>query len=473
MTNGHRPHFEIEDRHVREEDARVTGWSETFVRPDFGQHGAELLRTVRSVRESLARSRDYASASTSYVSVRVPPERAIYQEKSRLRQVGLEVVALTDRPDTGIARVSKDHYDELESRILRYATQPGHPYRSYLSVIESIDPVPGEIKIDPAINREANTPQRCILHLYSGLSPAERAAISLTVRNYVAEIGRGEAAIRAFSNGITTVEAELTPEEMVRTGYEFSTIRRITPNRLFFTTDSVALGAVPPNVTVAQPLAGTAVAVVDTGIHPDSPYVAPPVVARLPQLPPGAVAAENKHGTFVASRVLYGDLIEHGIRNGQLVPACHLVDVPVFGILPNGTDADVPETHLAEAIDRAIPNLPANARVVNISLGTDVPIVDHAFSLVANVIDHLVHERDIVVVVSAGNIRDRALVRTYPAQVHHPSWRIDPPGEALLALTVGGIAHFTDTNTISAAREMSAFSRRGPGADGGVSSPVT
>jgi hypothetical protein len=123
---------------------------------------------------------------------------------------------------------------------------------------------------------------------------------------------------------------------------------------------------------------------------------------------------------------------------------------------------------LAEAIDRAIPNLPASARVVNISLGTDVPIVDHAFSLVANVIDHLVHERDIVVVVSAGNIRDRALVRTYPAQVHHPSWRIDPPGEALLALTVGGIAHFTDANTISAAREMSAFSRRGPGADGGL-----
>ena len=146
MAEDQRPHFEITDRHIREDDVRVTGRLVTYPRADFGQHGAQLLNTTRQTRAALSESLDYASTAATFVQVRTPPEQPISREKFKLRSVGIEVVALTARPDAAIARLSKEHYDELESRILRYAIQPTHPYRSYLSVIDAIEPVPADAR---------------------------------------------------------------------------------------------------------------------------------------------------------------------------------------------------------------------------------------------------------------------------------------------------------------------------------------
>ena len=55
-------------------------------------------------------------------------------------------------------------------------------------------------------------------------------------------------------------------------------------------------------------------------------------------------------------------------------------------------------------------------------------------------------------------MRPREEVRTYPAHVPRTSWRIDAPGEALLALTVGGIAHFVDANALCAPKARTAMS---------------
>jgi len=123
---------------------------------------------------------------------------------------------------------------------------------------------------------------------------------------------------------------------------------------------------------------------------------------------------------------------------------------------------------LAQAIDQLVPQLPPAVRVLNACVGTDSPILDGQFSVVANVLDQHARARDLVVVVSAGNIRDPRLIRNYQAELSKPLWRVDPPAESLLSLTVGSIAHFGDGTTVVAPRGLSPFSRRGPGADGGL-----
>ena len=64
--------------------------------------------------------------------------------------------------------------------------------------------------------------------------------------------------------------------------------------------------------------------------------------------------------------------------------------------------------------------------------------------------------------------RDPRRIRTYPNEISLPHWRIDAPGDSLLALTVGSIARYNADGALSKPRELSPFSRRGPGVDGGI-----
>jgi hypothetical protein len=318
------------------------------------------------------------------------------------------------------------------------------------------------------IDAEATAAIDCIVHLYSGLTERERAAVVLSLRNYLAETAHlvGEAAFLA--NGTTALEARLTPADMRETARSFSTVRSFTPNRVYFLTDSTPFYPVNPNCTVVAPTCSVAVAVFDGGINANSRAFSGVIQAVLPSLPSGAVAPLGEHGSFVASRVIYGDDIEQQQQSGVLEPKCPLVDVPIFGKDATGRAVPVTEPQLAVAIERAISALPNNARVLNLSLGTDSPILDASYSLVAQVLDEQARKRDLIPVVTAGNIRDPRRIATYPREVDQPHWRIDPPAESLLSVTVGSIARYVDAGALSRVGELSPFSRRGPGADGGV-----
>jgi hypothetical protein len=468
MPPEERTHFEIPEGAVHEDRVHSTGRSVPYPRSDLGAHGAALLLATRRTHESLSRTRDYAEVDELFVQVTTPPTRSIAREKAKLAFEGVEIVSITSEPNRALARIPKGSLERLESRIERYATAAGHPNRSTFSVIETIQPVPPEAKLDPGLPADLDLPAPCLLHLYSSLSGREQATVASSVREFVSSIGHGAVAVRPLSTGATLIEAVLSRREMLDTGREFSTVRYFTPNRVFYLTDAIALGRLPHDIEVQAPATSVAVAVIDSGISSSSPYLGPLLVTTLPQLPPGAVQPEYKHGNFVASRILYGDELEASIRRGKLKPACRLVDIPVFGLRQDGSEVYPTEGELAEAIDRALQQLPADVRVLNASVGSNEPILDGQFSAVAHVLDQHARSRNLVVVVSAGNIRDPRLVRNYRAQLPTVHWRLDAPGEALLALTVGSIARHGDQGALVDPRWLSPFSRRGPGADGGL-----
>ena len=106
----------------------------------------------------------------------------------------------------------------------------------------------------------------------------------------------------------------------------------------------------------------------------------------------------------MASRILYGDDLETDLMGGVVTPTSTLIDVPVFGTDTDGEAIGITELHLAKALDLTIPQLPPSTRVLNLSLGTGIPVYDDHFSLVAQVLDRLSRVHNILVVVTAGNI---------------------------------------------------------------------
>lgn len=468
-----RPHLAIPAALARSVPIPVRGRSKPFARPSYSAHGDFLRERTAALRQYAETTADVEASDAVFLSVRTPSELAAKGEKKRLADAGLSVVALSPiDPNSAIVQVRRAGLSEFERKIDNYATTPRNVGKSYLSVIDDIQPVPAAAKLTPELSSTDDSPIDCLLMFYSSLSDRERASVLLAVRSYMARAGHAISFERRLSNGVTIVEARLRPSEALGVGAAFTTIRQIMPNHVFTVPDGWRISSISPAVTVESPRPGTAVAIVDTGLSPDCAGVARAITATLSQLPAGAVAPHMAHGTFVASRVLYGDDLESSLKAGRLSPRCPVVDVPVIGVDSAGRLVPVHEGHLASAIDAALPALPAEARVVNVSLGTNVPSIDGQISVVAQILDKHARERDLLVVTTAGNIRDTNILQGYPASLAAPGCRIDSPGDSLLAVTVGSIAKYDDTGSLSRRNELSAFSRRGPGPFGGVKPEV-
>lgn len=463
-----KPHFEIPKDRVRSVPINVTGRAKPFSRPSYSAHGDFLRERAAALREYADHAADASAAESVFLKVRTPQSLPARGERMRLKSAGLEIVSLSSiDANSATVQLRKSDVAKFEKKVNKYATSPRNVGKSYLAVIDDIGPVPTEEKLSPELIDAADAPIDCLLIFYSSLSEKERAAVLLAIRSFIARTETELGTQRRLSNGVTVVEARMRPSEARTAGAAFSTLRQITTNNVFFAPNAWHISDLPSTIQVLPPQLKTAVAVVDTGISPTCAGVAGAISEVKPYLPSGAVAASPEHGTFVASRVLYGDALENSLRSGILHPLCPLVDVPVLGVDSRGSLVNASEAHVAEAIDRTLPTLPSSVRVVNISLGTNTPVVDGSMSIVAQVVDKHARERDLLVVATAGNIRDVHLLNGFPHALLRSECRIDSPGDSLLAVTVGSIAKQEEVGALSRARELSAFSRRGPGPFGG------
>lgn len=469
MADDERPHFVIPPEQTYTDAVIKTGFGVRIERPDYGEHGRFLVHRAQEFRATSSAARDSTVSEQLFLEVEVAEATSIRAEKPRLSQVGLTVVSYSTADEhSGTAKIGREDFDLLEGRINRYATERGHPGRSYLSVVEDLRPVPVEQKIPADLLEPTDEVLDAILYLYPGLSARESEGVVEELRRFIVELGGEPIDSHHFSSGVTTVQARVPREGLQALGREFSTLQKVGPNRAYYVGDSTPFAAIPNPLTVGAPHTDFGVALVDSGINPSCALLSPLVSGVAAQLPPGSVGPHMGHGTFVASRVVYGDDLESQLRSGSVSPVCTLHDVPVFGRDPNGQFLGADEHQLAVALDKTLPTLPDKIRVVNLSLGTDQPITDGNYSIVAHTLDYLAREHDLLIVTTSGNVRDPRLISQFPTSVTAAGFRLDPPGESLLAVTVGSIAKFGDGGTFSQLGELSPFSRVGPGSDGGL-----
>lgn len=469
MPEDRHTHFVVPERLVHSDAIRVRGRNKPFSRPNYSAHGDFLRERAAAARNYAGSTLDVDATESLFLQVRTPPDHPIEAERNRLTAAGLNLVALSPvDPSTGTAQITKASLRRLEGKIEAYATTPKHRGRSYLSILEDIRPVPPVDKLSAELETQDDTPVDCLLLFYSTLTDLEQARVLQAIRSFIARLDAPIGEQRRFSNGVLGIEARLRPSQAVRACEAFTTLRHVKPDRAYYVPDSWQLSPIPEDVEVAPPLGTTSVAVFDTGIDPACRELRGSIRAVLPFLSPSTVAPETEHGTFVASRVAYGDRLMQCLRERRLTPITPLVDVPIFGVDGKGQRVPIHEGHLAAAVDSVVPQLPESTRVLNLSLGTNVAVTDDQISLVAALLDYHARERDLVVVTTTGNLRDPRVLATYPQSHTNDSARIDSPGDSLLALTVGSIAHQAGGVSLSRPRELSAFSRRGPGPFGGI-----
>lgn len=205
-----------------------------------------------------------------------------------------------------------------------------------------------------------------------------------------------------------------------------------------------------PEAGIDYPVVG----IVDTGIDPSNPFIAPWVVGREEFV--HVAERDYEHGTFVGGLVVHARAMNHNNTQFPRSP-CRLLDVVA---LPKS--GRISEDELLAILQEVIPKYP-KIKIWNLSLGGAVPCSDHAFSDFSIALDELQTTSGVTFVLAAGNY-SKAPFRAWPPPADlGEADRICAPADSARALTVGSIAHRDSPASRVLSSLPSPFSRRGPG----------
>ena len=264
MPNDERRHFWVPTANVRQRPVqRGQGGEPAYVRPDYRQHGTELLgdferlQFVSGIRRDAELTRDYI------FQLRTPPNVAVKKHKVRLADAGIKVLAYSTKTESAATvKVPKRRFPELFGRVRQYAETPDNVGRSYLSVIEHVAEVPVEEKLDAALTLDMDGPIDCIVSLYHDLTATEKQDVLRSVHEMLTARGVRHPHIQNLLSGTATVVASLTPPVIRELGEAYLSVRSITPNPEASVGRAFVSEALPEGCLVNQPTTKQIVAVV-------------------------------------------------------------------------------------------------------------------------------------------------------------------------------------------------------------------
>lgn len=223
-------------------------------------------------------------------------------------------------------------------------------------------------------------------------------------------------------------------------------------------------GHLPANLPVPEGALNQypVVAVVDTGIRNDIPALNAWVIGRRSTVAPNY--RNPYHGTFVAGLVAFARDLNPQLSQIDANP-CAIFDVHA---VPNSDPAVGDVEHLLESVlledlEIVLKDHANEIKVWNLSLGTDETCSLDSFSSLAIELDRLQEAYGVSFVVSAGNYSDRPFLDYPRSPSQLESGRITTPGDSVLAITVGSVAHVDSVKTGPRVGEPSPFSRHGAG----------
>lgn len=257
-----------------------------------------------------------------------------------------------------------------------------------------------------------------------------------------------------------TVHVVSATGEQVRAIASHPAIRRASPMPKYYAIRHQALpvGEVLPNLATpgdgeSFPLVG----LVDAGVADNCAPLAPWIFGREIYVP--HEEQDLDHGTFVGGLIAFGPDLNVGISSAG--GPCRLIDVIAIPRDAPGV-SPLDESQLLAILQEVIPKYPS-ARVWNLSLGSNVPCRDDAFSDLARALDALHRQHNVQFVLAAGNLETLPLRTWRPQGDMGERDRICSPADSITAITVGSLAHAQTVDSLVNIAEPSPFSCRGPG----------
>lgn len=214
------------------------------------------------------------------------------------------------------------------------------------------------------------------------------------------------------------------------------------------------------SVTLGDCLTDETIGIIDSGV--DHALLNGLVVQKYNHVQSHRYADAN-HGTFVASRLIFGHDV-FCLNGSQISPLGKILDIQVLcrkDQVSNEVIIEDPDTlmsAIAEAISRH-----QDVSIYNLSINDKRQVDDNDIDIFTEFLDQMAYKNDVIIVCSVGN-HDLFPVGDYNSIFSDISLavKIAPPGDALNVISVGSIAHIATEETLcSEVGHPSPFTRKG------------
>lgn len=431
--------------------------------PLRGQHYFVMAKPVEEVQK---RSKDQRKAHVGVVSQGI---RFDETDSRIFRRLGLDLVDVTTEGQA-IVHMRPERLAQLTAAA-DVLNEVGPRERARWATIDTFGLIPPELRLDQTWLESLlpHSPTDAVVEFQPLLARAEVEILLRTIAGLLkAERHEALTGIGTDFSGRHWTRGRITPETLRAIARIFYSVQ--TLHSPLLSTAALATGS-------SRPTAGTSgrrsprpqdiatmptVAVLDTGVPSDhsilNPYRRGAFVS-----PDSSGSPAGDHGSFVASRVVFGDCDFDGLPSTPL-GQCRYYDALV------GVNAwEVDNKSVTRAIEAVVGTAP-DVRVFNLSFDTgpldslDATKQRENLLLVQD-LDNLIFRDDLFVVVAAGNSPEGVQPSVpYPMNYDDPQWQLGSWARGFNSLTCGSFVNrLTPGALVSTLGWPSPFCRVGPG----------
>lgn len=431
--------------------------------PLRNQHYFLLARPVAAIQKESKNSK----AISGILSERIRFD----QSDSRVfRRLGIELIDVADN-GTAVVHLRPERVNQLVATGDRLE-DANQRERARWASLEAFDLIPPELRIDSVwVNSlQPRIASDAVIEFHPLLG---RVEVDTLVHSIVAALkaDRKESltGIGTDFSGRHWVKGKITPESLrsiSRLYYSIQTLHSplssITASAK--STKSVKQKLPEPALMAFDLNSLPAVAIVDTGVPADHALLGP--YKRGQFIAPDSIGqALGDHGSFVASRVVFGDPDFGNDPPLTPSPGCRFYDVQVASAL-----GEIDDKSVVPAIQGVVASSP-DVRVFNLSFDTYLPLDLQEITkrkehlLLVQDLDNLIFRSDIFVVIVAGNSPQSVQPTSpYPNHVDDPNWQLGAWARSFNSITCGSyVARLHPGGLVTRRGWPSPFTRVGPG----------
>jgi hypothetical protein len=475
---------------------------------DWAAKGTRIGKSLRNVKKQIQESADPVRETHLFLLAKpeatltkiskakqahkgtLEEETDYSQKDSRVfRRLGIDLLKVED-DGNAVVHIKPDAVEKLATTASALPESGGREQARW-ATISSFAMVPPNSRMDPgwlsSLRRGHLTD--AVIEFQPVLM---RSEIDLLIRTIAAAL------TRQLGETINVTGTDFSGRQWVRGKLGLDTLKKIAEQ--FFSVQSlhsplVSIAAqastkmkssalTSPQSAMANIANLPSVGVVDTGIPSEHVALGPYQRGRYVD-PNSSPTPAGSHGSFVASRVVFGDPDYSAGLPLQTPPGqCRYFDVNIAGIGPGIIDNKAIYPAL-----RAVSATAPDVRVFNLSFDSNEswhsiePVKKYEELTIVQDIDNFIFQNDIFCVIAAGNSPKGVIPsKPYPNHYDDPNWALGPLARSFNSVTCGSyVKHLAATGLVGQVGWPSPFCRTGPGlcssrkpdfsANGGNSTP--
>lgn len=471
-----RPHIIIKKEPASPQKREYEGGGGgTYSRTSYRQHSAKIYQEVDKLRAIFAQQND-GGIDKRYFKIEIPKDHKV--ETSDGKKIEANTFStIVGSPESNIAHVSSSSqsFEDLLLQIEKYKTSENSIGKSKFALIESISEIPFEEKASQRFMsqfQDDNEEGEALLTIFSDLNSSEVDSVSRAIDAYL-KAKEGEVLSVLPREEGTLIRVRSRKSVLRALAESFISVQSLDASDDLVVEMASVGEPIGNNVTVLPNSSQAYACLFDTGIKADNRFLQGSILEDYCPFGENR-GVDTAHGTFVTSRIVYGDSIKDQLSSGSLVPDVKVLSVCINKFDELGNKVRITTDQLIAVMRDTVKKWHKQIRVYNLSIScvpkrtsTSAVIKDDFVHEVASEIDSLSRKYDVLFVICTGNIphspQQHFPNQAYPNYFVENESRMLSPGEAMLALTVGSFALEEAGGSMAKKEEPSPFTRRGPG----------